>query len=231
MKRILVIEDEPDIRSLLVYNLSREGFKVEAEEDGAVGLERAKAEEFDLVILDLMLPSKSGTEICRELKSLDATRDVPIIILTAKGEEADIVFGLGMGADDYVVKPFSIKELIARIYTRVRGRPAAEAKPVENSGKVIKRGPIEIDSERFQVKVDRTQVTFTLAEFRLLETLAGQPGIVFTRERLLDFVSGGAVALIDRNIDVHINAIRKKLGGARDSIETVRGIGYRFRDH
>ena len=149
-------------------------------------------------------------------------------MLTAKGEETDVVFGLGVGADDYMIKPFSVKELIARIYTRLR--TSASEDPSGEVPTLIKRGGVEIDRARFQVKVEGASVPMTLAEFRLFESLATHPGIVLSRERLLDCLSGGEAVLIDRNVDVHITAIRKKLGTARHLIETVRGVGYRFRE-
>lgn len=230
VKRILVVEDDPDIRGLLLYNLEREGFAVDEANNGIDGLERALATTYDLIILDLMLPGRSGIEVCKTLRTHDRTRDVPVIMVTAKGEETDIVYGLGVGADDYVVKPFGVKELIARVYTRFRATEPPKIDGGPTSDAVLSHGGIEIDRDRFSVKVDQVTVPMTLAEFRLLEALASRPGIVFTRERLLDHVTGGSVTLVDRNIDVHINAIRKKLGKARNMVETVRGIGYRFKE-
>lgn len=227
MRQILVIEDDPDIRELLRYNLSREGFEVVLAEQGQEGLDCASKNVPDLVVLDLMLPKLSGTEVCKKLREDSRTRSVPIIMLTAKGEESDIVFGLGIGADDYIVKPFSVKELIARIYTRFRNqqaRPAAEPRDVNAHGKV------EIDRARFEVKVDNQPVVMTLAEFRLFDALVSRPGVVLTRETLLDAITGGEGVVIDRNIDVHVRSIRKKLGEDRDLIQTVRGVGYKFRE-
>ncbi|NRA64689.1 MAG: response regulator transcription factor [Pseudobacteriovorax sp.] len=228
MKKILVVEDDPDIRELLKYNLSREGFEVHLAENGLAGLELASELSPDLIILDLMLPQVSGIELCKRIRQKTETANTPIIMLTAKGEEADIVFGLGVGADDYMVKPFSVKELIARVYTRLRKVPESEAPT--SQGDIVCHGSVEVDRARFQVKVSGAQVPMTLAEFRLFDALISRPGIVLSRDRLLDAVTGGETVLIDRNIDVHVRSIRKKLGGSRDIIETVRGLGYKFRE-
>ncbi|SMF79161.1 response regulator [Pseudobacteriovorax antillogorgiicola] len=226
MKRLLVVEDDPDIRELLRYNLTREGFEVLQANNGAEGLKMATSEAVDLIILDLMLPQLSGIEVCKKLRELPNTKSVPVIMLTAKGEETDIVFGLGVGADDYMVKPFSVKELVARVYTRLRTIKAEEREEAD----VIRQGAVEVDRARFQVKVDGGQIPMTLAEFRLFNALISRPGIVLSRDRLLDAVTGGDGVLIDRNIDVHVRSIRKKLGESRDLIQTVRGLGYKFKE-
>lgn len=227
MKKILVIEDDPDIRELLRYNLSREGFTIAIAGNGTQGLELALNGSHDLIILDLMLPQLNGIEICKKLRESSNTKHLPIIMLTAKGEETDVVFGLGVGADDYIVKPFGIKELIARVYTRLR-TTKSELEPEDSD--LIRQGPVEIDRARFQVKVEGQQVPMTLAEFRLFNALISRPGIVLSRDRLLDAVTGGEGVLIDRNIDVHVRSIRKKLGESRDLIQTVRGLGYKFKE-
>lgn len=228
MKHILVIEDDPDIRELLAYNLSREGFELTVCDNGRDGLEKALTQKVDLIILDLMLPQLSGIEVCKKVREDSEHRSVPIIMLTAKSEETDIVYGLGVGADDYMIKPFGVKELVARIYTRLRSHPiGAEA---QKDGDVVRQGEVEVDRARFIVKVAGAPVTMTLAEFRLFDALVSRPGIVLSRDRLLDAVTGGEGVLIDRNIDVHVRAIRKKLGEARDLIQTVRGLGYKFRE-
>lgn len=226
MKRLLVVEDDPDIRELLKYNLTREGFEVLQASNGADGLSLALNESVDLVILDLMLPQLSGIEVCKKLRESSQTKSIPVIMLTAKGEETDIVYGLGVGADDYMVKPFSVKELIARIYTRLRTLDAVDKEEAD----VVRQGPVEVDRARFQVKVDGGQIPMTLAEFRLFNALISRPGIVLSRDRLLDAVTGGDGVLIDRNIDVHVRSIRKKLGESRDLIQTVRGLGYKFKE-
>ncbi len=228
MKHILVIEDDPDIRELLSYNLSREGFDVTTCSDGQDGLDKALSKKTDIIVLDLMLPQLNGIEVCKKIREVPEKRSVPIIMLTAKGEETDIVFGLGVGADDYMIKPFGVKELIARIYTRLRTQKAPDSERVP--GEVVRQGEVEVDKARFQVKVGGVHVPMTLAEFRLFEALVARPGIVLSRDRLLDAVTGGEGVLIDRNIDVHVRAIRKKLGESRDLIQTVRGLGYKFRE-
>jgi DNA-binding response OmpR family regulator len=228
VKHILVIEDDPDIRELLGYNLTREGFEVSLCSNGQEGLERALSRKVDLLILDLMLPLMNGIEVCKKLRENPDKRSLPIIMLTAKSEETDIVFGLGVGADDYMIKPFGVKELIARVYTRLRTMKSPEAPQAE--GDVVRQGEVEVDRARFQVKVGGLQVAMTLAEFRLFDALISRPGIVLSRDRLLDAVTGGEGVLIDRNIDVHVRSIRKKLGESRDLIQTVRGLGYKFRE-
>ena len=227
MKKILIIEDDPDIRELLRYNLLREGFEVALANNGSDGLEMALNQGFDLLVLDLMLPQLSGIEVCKKLRETPHTKHIPIIMLTAKGEETDIVYGLGVGADDYIVKPFGIKELVARVYTRLRTQ---KPEPSSEDIDVIKHGSVEVDRARFQIKVEGHQIPMTLAEFRLFNALISRPGIVLSRDRLLDAVTGGEGVLIDRNIDVHVRSIRKKLGEARDLIQTVRGLGYKFKE-
>lgn len=227
MQKILVVEDDPDIRELLQYNLTREGFQVSIAGNGSEGLDLGLSGHHDLIILDLMLPQLNGIEVCKRLRESDATRNKPIIMLTAKGEETDVVYGLGVGADDYIVKPFSIKELIARVYTRLRANQPERDPEASN---IIRQGPVELDRARFQIKVSGQEIAMTLAEFRLFNALILKPGIVLSRDRLLDAVTGGDGIVIDRNIDVHIRSIRKKLGEDRDLIQTVRGIGYRFRE-
>ena len=224
---IIVIEDEPDIQEVIVHNLSREGFEVLSAGDGETGLKMVKDKSPDLVLLDLMLPGLDGIEICRQLKGDSMTRAIPIIMVTAKGEESDIVLGLGIGADDYVTKPFSPKELTARVKAVLRRGPIKEERSVRER---IIRGEVIIDIGRHEVRIENKQVTFTNTELRLLHFLASHPGRVFTRDYLLNRVIGEEVYVIDRNIDVHIGTVRKKLGAYRDLITTIRGVGYRFRD-
>ncbi len=235
MQHILVIEDDPDIRELIGYNLKREGFEVILCNNGQDGLDAALQNDVDLIILDLMMPKLNGIEVCKRLREIPEKRTIPVIMLTAKSEETDIVFGLGVGADDYMTKPFGLKELIARVYTRLRSFPtpapvAAQHTAVLEDFDVLRQGDVEIDRARFHIKVCGTQVPMTLAEFRLFDALVSRPGIVLSRDRLLDAVTGGEGVLIDRNIDVHVRSIRKKLGESRDLIETVRGLGYKFRE-
>jgi len=223
---IVVVEDEPDIREVLRYNLEREGFTVVCAADGEEGLRAVRREQPQLVLLDLLLPKLDGLEVCRRLRSDDVTRDIPIIMVTAKGEEADIVLGLGVGADDYATKPFSPRELIARVRAVLR---RVGARNLEG-GERLEIGGVLIDSLRHEVRVDGEVVSLTATEFRLLLCLASHPGRVFNREYLVARVIGEGVTVIDRTIDVHVQAIRKKLGARRELIETIRGVGYRFGD-
>ena len=226
MARILVVEDDPDIASLLAHYLQRAGFEADLVQSGSDVLPRIKKAPPDLLLLDLMLPGLDGLAICRAVRSDGQTASIPIIMVTAKGEEADIILGLGVGADDYAPKPFSPKELIARIRAVLRRSVSA---PDVNEGRIVRDG-ITIDSVRHEILVDGEPVVFTATEFRLLVTLATHPGRVFSRDYLVGRVIGEGVSVIDRTIDVHVQAIRKKLGARRDSIETIRGVGYRFRD-
>ncbi len=226
-QRIVVIEDEPDILEVIQYNLSREGFDVEGARDGESGLRQVRKGDPDLVLLDLMLPGVDGVELCRKLKEDELTRSIPIIMVTAKGEESDIVLGLGLGADDYITKPFSPKELVARVKAVLR-RGQLREQQAQNAR--IVRDEVTIDRERHEVRVNDKPVTFTATELRLLHFLASHPGRVFTRDHLLSRVIGENAIVTDRNIDVHVRSVRKKLGDQRELIETVRGVGYRFRD-
>jgi len=226
-KNIVVIEDEPDILEVLKYNLEREGLRVMSCLDGTEGLEIIQLQRPDLVLLDLMLPGLSGLDICEQLKSNSHTRNIPIIMVTAKGEEADVVLGLGIGADDYITKPFSPRELIARVKAVLR-RAAPIKNAVEN--RHIAVGGLVIDVARHEVTIHEREVNLTATEFRILYYLASHPGRVYTRERILDQVLGIDAVVVDRNIDVHIRGIRKKIGADQDFISTIRGVGYRFRE-
>ncbi len=226
-EKIVVIEDEADIREVTEYNLTREGYQVHASPDGEQGLQLVKKVVPDLVLLDLMLPGLDGIEVCRALKSDPLTRAVPVIMVTAKGEESDIVLGLGMGADDYVTKPFSPKELIARVKAVLRRSPL---KAELTNQTRIERGEVTIDIERHEVRVEGVSVSFTATELKLLYFLASHPGRVFTRDHLLSRIGCEDTFVVDRNIDVHVRSVRKKLDKHRDLIETIRGIGYRFQD-
>ena len=226
-RKIVVIEDEPDILEVIVYNLSREGFAVVSASNGDEGLRTIVREAPDLVLLDLLLPGIDGIELCRKLKMDPVTQRVPIIMVSAKGEESDIVLGLGVGADDYVTKPFRPKELIARVKAVLR---RGTVRDPEEEGERLVRGPLVIDSMRHEVRIDGVSVTLTATEFRLLHLLALHPGRVFTRDQMVSRVIGGGAAVIDRNIDVHVRSIRKKLDDHRYLIGTVRGVGYRFQD-
>jgi two-component system alkaline phosphatase synthesis response regulator PhoP len=226
-EKIVVVEDEEDILEVMRYNLAREGFRVVTARDGTAGLRTIRSESPALVVLDLMLPGLDGIELCRRLKSDTVTRSIPIIMATAKGEESDIVLGLGVGADDYVAKPFSPKELVARVRAVLRRGPLTEE---AGAGERLVRGRVVVDAARHEVRVDGKAVAFTATEFRLLHFLASHPGRVFSRDQLLSRVIGESAVVVDRNVDVHVRAVRKKLGAHRDLIATVRGVGYRFKD-
>ena len=226
-ERIVVIEDEDDILEVIAYNLKREGYEVVTSTSGEDGLDKIERTAPQLVILDLMLPEIDGIELCRKLKADPLTQAIPVIMVTAKGEESDVVLGLGVGADDYITKPFSPREMVARVRAVLRrSRGRAEADRRES----VVRDGIVIDPQRHDVRVDGESVILTATEFRLLHFLATHPGRVFTRDHLLTRVIGEDAIVIDRNIDVHVRSIRKKLGAHRDVIETIRGVGYRFKD-
>ncbi len=225
-KKIIVIEDEPDIQEVIVHNLLRDGYQVDATLNGERGLELVRSLEPDLVLLDLMLPGLDGVEICRRIKADPRTRTVSIIMVTARGEESDVVLGLGLGADDYVCKPFSPRELMERVKAVLRRGPLQDYQSRER----IVVGDAVIDSGRHEVRVAGRRIDLTASEFRLLHCLASQPGRVFTRDQLLNQVVGEDTFIDDRNIDVHVGAVRRKLGSHRVLVETVRGVGYRFHD-
>ena len=224
--RITIVEDEEDIREILQYTLAREGFEVDCAADGSTGLEMIRRNPPDLVLLDLMLPDVEGLEVCRQLKADRETRDIAIIMVTAKGEESDIVLGLGLGADDYIPKPFSARELVARTRSVIRRsrRPEAET----SSEASISRKGLKVDPTRHKVFVHDSEVEFTATEFKILYLLASNPGRIFSRSQILSESRGELAAAFDRSVDAHVRTIRKKLGDLRDLIETVRAIGYRF---
>jgi len=226
-RKIVAIEDEPDILEVVEYNLSREGFQVITARSGDEGVRTVTKEAPELVLLDLLLPGLDGIEVCRKLKMDPVTQKIPIIMVTAKGEESDIVLGLGVGADDYVTKPFRPKELVARVRAVLR---RGAMKDGESEAERVVHDGLVVDATRHEVKVDGQPISLTATEFRLLHLLASHPGRVFTRDQLVTRVIGGGAAVIDRNIDVHVRSIRKKLGGRRHLIGTVRGVGYRFQD-
>ena len=226
-RKIAIIEDEPDILEVLSYNLKREGFVVLAARDGDTGLAMVKHEKPDLVLLDLMLPGMDGVEICSSIKNDTELHNTLIIMVTAKGEESDVVLGLGVGADDYVAKPFSPKELVARVKAVLRRGTLLDLNPEKEK---IEYGDLCIDTQKYEVLVKRQEVKLTATEFRILHYLASHSGRVFSREQLLNKALGDASVVVDRNIDVHIRGIRKKLAIEPPLIETIRGIGYRFKD-
>jgi len=230
-RRVLVVDDEKDLVELITYNLSRNGFEVLTAQNGNDALEIAQREVPDLVVLDLMLPGLDGTEVARRLRADSRTATVPIVMLTAKGEETDVVVGLTLGADDYVTKPFSMKILLARINTVLRrNEQAAAGAASPGEGGVLKVGPLLIDTSRHEVTVDGEPVRLTLTEFKLLTSLVSARGRVLTRDQLMDKAMGTDVMVTDRAIDVHVTAIRKKLGEASWLVHTVRGVGYRLQE-
>jgi two-component system alkaline phosphatase synthesis response regulator PhoP len=225
-KRILVVEDEEDILELVRYNVAKEGYHVEIAMSGEDALKKVKQEPYDLILLDLMLPGLDGLEVCKILKNDSRTAHIPIIMLTAKGEEADIVVGLEFGASDYVTKPFSPRVLIARIKSVLRQVQTTE----RNGSQVIVIHDLQINPSRYEVLVQGSPVKLTSTEFGILLCLARRPGWVFTRYQIVDAVKGEDYIVTDRAVDVQIVGLRKKLGSAGQYIETVRGVGYRFKD-
>lgn len=223
-KKILAVDDDPDILTLIRYNLEKEGYKVSTAESGEAALEKARKSKADLLILDLMMPGMDGLEVCRILKSDAATRGIPVMMLTAKSEETDIVVGLELGGDDYLTKPFSPKVLAARVRALLR-RGESAALP----GARLSFGPISVDPERHEVLVDAKPLSLTVTEFNLLKCFVSRPGKVFSREALLNQAWPEDAMVVDRAVDVHILGLRKKMGKYADWIETVRGMGYRLK--
>jgi two-component system, OmpR family, phosphate regulon response regulator PhoB len=223
MARILIIEDEQDLAGLVEYNLRAAGFETETANTGAGGLAKARARTPDLVLLDLMLPDVAGGEVLRMLKSDTELRKVPVVIVSAKGQESDRIQGLELGADDYVVKPFSVRELMLRVKVVLRRSDADEGPAAQLSA-----GDIQLDTSRHQVRVKGQEVVLTALEFRLLRTLMERGERVQTREVLLSDVWGIQAEIHTRTVDTHIKRLREKLGPAGDIIETVRGVGYKL---
>ncbi len=226
-KLITIVEDEEDIVKLVSHHLKREGFKVKEFHNGRDFLSYIESVVPDLAVLDIMLPGIDGLEICRILKNKSTTASVPIIMLTAKASEADVVVGLELGADDYIVKPFSPRELVARVKTVLRRTGAKESED-----NIIKVGPLTINTEKYEVSVDTEKVLLTTTEFKILEVLADGKGRVFTRDQLLKKkrLWGDDKLVYDRTIDVHIKNLREKLGPAGNMIKTVRSIGYKLEE-
>jgi two-component system phosphate regulon response regulator PhoB len=222
---ILIIEDERALVEVLTYNLRKEGFEVHSATDGQDGLRRAQTTLPDLIVLDLMLPVIEGLEVCRILKSGARTRDIPLLMLTARTEETDEIVGFQMGTDDYVQKPFKIKPLIQRIKALLRRR-----KTSITEGDVVSAGGIEIDRSQHRATVDAHELNLTPTEFRLLWALVRQPGRAFSRHELMETAMGDDALVLERTIDVHVKSLRQKLGTRSEQIETVRGVGYRFRE-
>jgi DNA-binding response OmpR family regulator len=223
--QILIVEDDRSLAEVLDYNLRQDGYQTLVANDGQEGLRQAKLRTPDLVVLDLMLPMVDGLEICRRLRADPVTRNILVLMLTAKSEETDEVVGFSVGTDDYVAKPFSVKVLLERIRALLRRRDGDSA-----NGNVLVSQGVMVDRERHRVTVEDKPLDLTPSEFGLLEALVRQPGRVFSRSELIDAARGGDSLVLERTIDVHIRSLRKKLGPHAVLVETVRGIGYRFRD-
>jgi two-component system alkaline phosphatase synthesis response regulator PhoP len=223
--KVLVIEDEEDICELIRYNLTKEGYSVTCATSGEEGVQVVRTLAPDVIILDLMLPGIDGLEVCKQIKGDAAIKDTPIIIVSARGEEGDVVTGLELGADDYVAKPFSPKVLSARVKSVLRRGKSA---PV-GSEAIVELEGISVNPERREVSVEGQLIELTNTEFKLLHFLMRRPGVVFTRDQIVEGVHGDDYPVTDRSVDVQVVGLRKKLGSAEAAIETVRGVGYRFK--
>lgn len=225
--RILVVDDEPDLLELVRHHLTREHYDVVTAKDGESALRQTQRDIPDMVVLDLMLPGIDGLEVCRRLRADERTSHVPILLLTAKGEETDVVIGLSSGADDYVRKPFGIKELVARVGARLRESRTREKTETK---RVLRFGELIVDSIKHEVTLEGAPIKLTVTEFKLLQHLVAHPGRAFTRSALLDAMVGADTVVIDRNVDVHVATLRKKLGAYGRHILTLRGVGYKLRE-
>jgi DNA-binding response OmpR family regulator len=222
--QILIVEDDRSLAEVLDYNLRQDGYETLVASDGQDGLRQARLKSPDLIVLDLMLPMVDGLEVCRRLRADPLTRGTLVLMLTAKSEETDEVVGFSVGTDDYVAKPFSVKVLLERVRALLRRRDGS------SNGSVVVSQGVMVDRERHRVTIDEKLLDLTPSEFGLLEALVRQPGRVFARSELIDAALGGDSLVLERTIDVHIRSLRKKLGPHAVLVETVRGIGYRFRD-
>jgi DNA-binding response OmpR family regulator len=222
--KVLVIDDEPDQIKLLEYNLSREGYRVVSARDGEGGLATARREHPAVVILDVMMPGLDGWEVVKRLRADPLTAAVPVLMLTAKAEETDRVLGLELGADDYVVKPFSVREVMARVKALIR-----RSLPPDDPSKILKAGPLVLDNEKRYAAAGEQELKLTTTEFEILRALMASAGRVLGRDRLLNYARGEDAEAFDRTIDVHMASLRRKLGGHSDLLETVRGVGYRLK--
>lgn len=220
--RVLIVEDEADIANLIHFHLTREGYQPQIAQSGRLALGALDQLRPDLVILDIMLPDLDGLEVCRKIKRDPATRQIPILMVSARGEESDIVVGLELGAEDYVTKPFSPRVLMARVKAVMRRRETDNVKEV-----VLGKGGLKIDPSRHIVEIDGEPIELTLTQYKLLHFLASRPGFVRTRDQIVTAVRGEGTVLSSRAIDVHVAALRQKLGQRGELIETVRGVGYR----
>lgn len=226
-KKILIIEDDRALAGVIEYNFANAGFEVSCAYDGQDGFNQARRQSPDLIVLDLMIPVIDGVEVCRKLRAESSTSDVPIMMLTAKAEETDQLIGFSVGADDYVVKPFSVRVLLERAKSHLRRRGG---KTDGQRTDTITRGSISVDRVKHRASVDNRTMNLTPSEFRLLDTLIRNPGRAFDRTELIDSALGADTLVLERTIDVHIRSLRKKLGSCAEQIQTVRGVGYRFRE-
>ncbi|HOW98569.1 MAG TPA: response regulator transcription factor [Kiritimatiellia bacterium] len=225
-EHVLVVEDEEDIQELIRYNLAKDGFHVTVVPSSEDAFKRIKAAPPAVILLDLMLPGMNGLEFCKLIKGAPSTRGIPVIMVTARGEEADVVAGLELGADDYLTKPFSPRVLLARLRAVLRRRNAAE----DDRDAPVHLRDLTIHPGRHEVKLKNKTIELSFTEFRLLQVLARRPGWVLTRQQIVDAVRGPDYPVTERSVDVQVVGLRKKLGAAGDYIETVRGVGYRFRE-
>lgn len=224
--KILVVEDDRSLAGILEYNLTNSGFEVICSHDGQDGLNQARLKLPDLIILDVMIPVFDGLEVCRRLRAAPETREVPILMLTAKSEETDQLIGFSVGADDYVVKPFSVKIMLERVKSLLRRHQQAQT----SGSDIVSQAGVTIDRIKHRVALQGNPIDLTPSEFRLLDTMIRQPGRAFDRSELIDAALGADTLILERTIDVHIRSLRKKMGESNKLIQTVRGIGYRFKD-
>lgn len=224
--KVLIVEDDRSLVEVLQFNLTREGYNVTTAFDGQDGLNQARLKLPDVILLDVMLPVVDGLEVCKKLRASQETRDAIVVMLTAKSEETDQLIGFSVGADDYVCKPFSIKVLLERVKALVRRKE----RETQLGSDVVSCNGITIDRIKHRVSIDGNAIDLTPSEFRLLDTLIRQPGRAFDRSELIDAALGADTLVLERTIDVHVRALRKKLGRAADAIQTVRGVGYRFKE-
>ncbi|MEY2714855.1 MAG: hypothetical protein RIT24_1198 [Planctomycetota bacterium] len=226
--QVLIVEDEPEIAELIEFHAERAGMRARKVHSGRLAIDVIKREKPDLIVLDLMLPDLDGLEVCRKLKQGEDTRSIPIVMVSAKGEESDVVAGIELGADDYVTKPFSPRVLMARLRNVLRRAGVANDPPPTTDRMILLEGKLVIDLDRHEVAVAGKKIELTLTEFGILHYLASRPGFVRTRDQIIGSVHGKNTVLSSRTVDVHITALRRKLGALADCVETVRGVGYRF---
>ena len=225
-KKLLIIEDDRSLANVVEYNFANSGYEVFCARDGQDGINQARNRMPDVILLDLMIPVIDGIEVCRQLRAESTTRETPIIMVTAKSEEVDQLIGFSVGADDYVIKPFSVRVLMEKVKTLLRRHARSQGTGLD----IVSSGPVEVDRGRHRVLVDQKQLELTPSEFRLLDTLIRHPGRAFERSELINAALGADTLALERTIDVHIRSLRKKLGVHADVIQTVRGVGYRFRE-